>query len=126
KRRSAPFIWQLNGEAPACVCDADLRLPLRARGPGRAGPVVPQGTCSRPPARPCPPPPEERRPPTRLQERLLRKLGPNAHPFAFTIPQNLPCSVTLQPGPEDTGKACGSILRSELSVLTRYLRVTPG
>lgn len=23
------------------------------------------------------------------------------------IPQNLPCSVTLQPGPEDTGKACG-------------------
>ncbi|XP_043359642.1 beta-arrestin-2 isoform X1 [Dermochelys coriacea] len=54
-----------------------------------------------------PPLPEERRPPTRLQERLLRKLGPQAHPFAFTIPQNLPCSVTLQPGPEDTGKACG-------------------
>jgi len=23
------------------------------------------------------------------------------------IPQNLPCSVTLQPGSEDTGKACG-------------------
>ncbi|ERE69349.1 beta-arrestin-1-like isoform 2 [Cricetulus griseus] len=23
------------------------------------------------------------------------------------LPQNLPCSVTLQPGPEDTGKACG-------------------
>jgi len=22
----------------------------------------------------------------------------------FQIPQNLPCSVTLQPGPEDTGK----------------------
>ncbi|XP_053115484.1 beta-arrestin-2 isoform X2 [Hemicordylus capensis] len=44
---------------------------------------------------------------TRLQERLLRKLGANAHPFSFIIPQNLPCSVTLQPGPEDTGKACG-------------------
>ncbi|KAK9398446.1 beta-arrestin-2 [Crotalus adamanteus] len=44
---------------------------------------------------------------TRLQERLLRKLGANAHPFSFMIPQNLPCSVTLQPGPEDTGKACG-------------------
>ncbi|XP_025032903.1 beta-arrestin-2 [Python bivittatus] len=44
---------------------------------------------------------------TRLQERLLRKLGANAHPFSFLIPQNLPCSVTLQPGPEDTGKACG-------------------
>ncbi|KAK1331572.1 hypothetical protein QTO34_009529 [Cnephaeus nilssonii] len=47
------------------------------------------------------------RPPTRLQDRLLRKLGQHAHPFFFTIPQNLPCSVTLQPGPEDTGKACG-------------------
>ncbi|XP_061431243.1 beta-arrestin-2-like [Lethenteron reissneri] len=46
-------------------------------------------------------------PPTRLQERLLRKLGENAHPFVFHIPQDLPCSVTLQPGPEDTGKACG-------------------
>ncbi|KAF1605744.1 UNVERIFIED_CONTAM: Beta-arrestin-2, partial [Eudyptes pachyrhynchus] len=54
-----------------------------------------------------PPLPEERRPPTRLQQRLLRKLGPAAHPFSFTIPQNLPCSGTLQPGPEDTGKACG-------------------
>ncbi|XP_029413441.1 beta-arrestin-2 isoform X3 [Nannospalax galili] len=47
------------------------------------------------------------RPPTRLQDRLLKKLGQHAHPFFFTIPQNLPCSVTLQPGPEDTGKACG-------------------
>ncbi|KAF7236805.1 Beta-arrestin-2 [Varanus komodoensis] len=55
-----------------------------------------------------PPPTEEGpEPPTRLQERLLRKLGGNAHPFSFLIPQNLPCSVTLQPGPEDTGKACG-------------------
>ncbi|XP_053542780.1 arrestin, beta 2a isoform X2 [Ictalurus punctatus] len=26
---------------------------------------------------------------------------------SLKIPQNLPCSVTLQPGPEDTGKACG-------------------
>uniref|UniRef100_A0AAQ5Y633 Arrestin C-terminal-like domain-containing protein n=1 Tax=Amphiprion ocellaris TaxID=80972 RepID=A0AAQ5Y633_AMPOC len=40
-------------------------------------------------------------------ERLLKKLGQHAYPFNFTIPQNLPCSVTLQPGPEDTGKACG-------------------
>ncbi|XP_032177205.1 beta-arrestin-2 isoform X3 [Mustela erminea] len=54
-----------------------------------------------------PPAPNPPRPPTRLQDRLLRKLGPHAHPFFFTIPQNLPCSVTLQPGPEDTGKACG-------------------
>ncbi|XP_029924331.1 arrestin red cell isoform X1 [Myripristis murdjan] len=52
-----------------------------------------------------PPVPEERKPNSRLQERLLKKLGQHAHPFYFTIPQNLPCSVTLQPGPEDTGKA---------------------
>uniref|UniRef100_A0AAZ3RAK9 Arrestin C-terminal-like domain-containing protein n=1 Tax=Oncorhynchus tshawytscha TaxID=74940 RepID=A0AAZ3RAK9_ONCTS len=50
---------------------------------------------------------EERKPLSHLQERLLKKLGQHAHPFNFTIPQNLPCSVTLQPGPEDTGKACG-------------------
>ncbi|TNM93458.1 hypothetical protein fugu_001634 [Takifugu bimaculatus] len=44
---------------------------------------------------------------SQLQERLLTKLGQNAHPFTFTIPKNLPCSVTLQPGPEDSGKGCG-------------------
>ncbi|KAE8278796.1 Arrestin red cell isoform 1 TrCarr 1 [Larimichthys crocea] len=54
-----------------------------------------------------PPTQEEKRPLSHLQERLLKKLGQHAHPFTFTIPQNLPCSVTLQPGPEDTGKACG-------------------
>ncbi|XP_016334689.1 arrestin red cell-like, partial [Sinocyclocheilus anshuiensis] len=51
--------------------------------------------------------PGESKPNSRLQERLLKKLGQNAYPFHFSIPQNLPCSVTLQPGPEDTGKACG-------------------
>ncbi|TRZ03498.1 hypothetical protein DNTS_000512 [Danionella cerebrum] len=54
-----------------------------------------------------PPNTEDSKPHSRLQERLLKKLGQNAYPFHFTIPQNLPCSVTLQPGPEDTGKACG-------------------
>lgn len=44
---------------------------------------------------------------SRLQERLVKKLGEHAHPFTFQVPLNLPCSVTLQPGPEDTGKACG-------------------
>ncbi|XP_043849207.1 beta-arrestin-1 isoform X3 [Dromiciops gliroides] len=53
------------------------------------------------------PPAPEDRPLTRLQERLIRKLGEHAYPFTFEIPPNLPCSVTLQPGPEDTGKACG-------------------
>ncbi|NWV00887.1 ARRB1 protein, partial [Upupa epops] len=54
-----------------------------------------------------PPVPEDKKPLTRLQERLLKKLGEHAYPFTFEIPPNLPCSVTLQPGPEDTGKACG-------------------
>ncbi|KAG2457343.1 ARRB1 protein, partial [Polypterus senegalus] len=54
-----------------------------------------------------PPVPEEKKPLTRLQERLIKKLGEHAYPFTFEIPLNLPCSVTLQPGPEDTGKACG-------------------
>ncbi|XP_077445843.1 arrestin red cell-like isoform X2 [Stigmatopora argus] len=53
------------------------------------------------------PPVLEPKPLSSLQEKLLRKLGANAHPFRFGIPENLPCSVTLQPGPEDTGKACG-------------------
>ncbi|XP_017163624.1 beta-arrestin-1 [Poecilia reticulata] len=54
-----------------------------------------------------PPLPEEKKSLTRLQERLIKKLGEHAHPFTFEIPLNLPCSVTLQPGLEDTGKACG-------------------
>nr|XP_042125234.1 arrestin-C isoform X2 [Peromyscus maniculatus bairdii] len=44
---------------------------------------------------------------TALQERLLRKLGANAYPFTLQMAANLPCSVTLQPGPEDSGKPCG-------------------
>lgn len=54
-----------------------------------------------------PPLQEDKKNLSHLQERLLKKLGQHAYPFNFNIPQNLPCSVTLQPGPEDTGKACG-------------------
>uniref|UniRef100_A0A3B3SP75 S-arrestin n=1 Tax=Paramormyrops kingsleyae TaxID=1676925 RepID=A0A3B3SP75_9TELE len=43
---------------------------------------------------------------TRTQERLLHKLGQNAHPFFFELPDNLPCSVCLQPAPTDVGKYC--------------------
>lgn len=50
---------------------------------------------------------EPNRPLTHLQQRLLRKLGPNAYPFFFQIPKNVPASVTLQPAPGDTGKPCG-------------------
>ncbi|XP_019359290.1 PREDICTED: S-arrestin isoform X1 [Gavialis gangeticus] len=44
---------------------------------------------------------------TPLQERLLKKLGRNAYPFIFTFPDNLPCSVCLQPSPRDASKSCG-------------------
>lgn len=47
------------------------------------------------------------RPLTRLQERLLKKLGENAYPFYFEVPPHCPASVSLQPAPGDTGKPCG-------------------
>lgn len=54
-----------------------------------------------------PPVQEQQKPLTRLQERLIKKLGPNAYPFYFDLPPNAPASVTLQPAPGDTGKPCG-------------------
>nr|BAR90777.1 beta arrestin [Idiosepius paradoxus] len=54
-----------------------------------------------------PPPKEQKRPLTRLQGRLIKKLGPNAYPFYFELPPNAPASVTLQPASGDTGKPCG-------------------
>ncbi|KAL7299704.1 hypothetical protein TKK_0007459 [Trichogramma kaykai] len=44
---------------------------------------------------------------SKLQERLLRKLGPNAVPFTFEFPATSPSSVTLQPGPDEHGEPCG-------------------
>lgn len=44
---------------------------------------------------------------TRLQEKLVKKLGDSAIPFFFELPPLSPASVTLQPGPGDTGKPCG-------------------
>ncbi|KAL2094705.1 hypothetical protein ACEWY4_009424 [Coilia grayii] len=44
---------------------------------------------------------------TAMHEALMTKAGEQGIPFTFTIPTNLPCSVTLQPGEEDKGKACG-------------------
>ncbi|PAA57613.1 hypothetical protein BOX15_Mlig004557g1 [Macrostomum lignano] len=55
-----------------------------------------------------PPIKDNAKPLTRLQERLIKKLGDNAHPFFFELPpQQSPASVTLQPGPNDSGKPCG-------------------
>ncbi|XP_041864445.1 arrestin 3a, retinal (X-arrestin) [Melanotaenia boesemani] len=42
-----------------------------------------------------------------MHDTLLKKAGDNSYPFSFDIPTNLPCSVSLQPGPDDKGKACG-------------------
>ncbi|XP_051255004.1 S-arrestin-like [Dicentrarchus labrax] len=43
---------------------------------------------------------------TKVQQKLLHKLGDNAFPFFFEFPDNLPCSIALQPGPSDVGKKC--------------------
>ena len=40
-------------------------------------------------------PPTREAPPTRLQERLLSKLGTQALPFHLNFPLNSPTSVTL-------------------------------
>jgi len=44
---------------------------------------------------------------TPMQERLVKKLGPNAFPFTFTFPSVSPSSVTLQAGEDDEGKPLG-------------------
>jgi len=54
-----------------------------------------------------PPEAENDEPLTRLQERLIKKLGKNSYPFKFQLPKSAPSSVTLQPAPGDTGKPCG-------------------
>uniref|UniRef100_A0A8C9B2K1 S-arrestin n=1 Tax=Prolemur simus TaxID=1328070 RepID=A0A8C9B2K1_PROSS len=41
---------------------------------------------------------------TKLQESLRKKLGGNTYPFLLTFPDYLPCSVMLQPAPQDMGK----------------------
>lgn len=44
---------------------------------------------------------------TPIQEKLMKKMGPNAYPFTFQFPEMAPCSVTLQPGEDDQGKPLG-------------------
>ena len=44
---------------------------------------------------------------TPIQERLVKRLGPNCYPFTFQFPPNSPSSITLQPGDDDTGKPLG-------------------
>nr|AAF14636.1 rod arrestin [Ambystoma tigrinum] len=53
------------------------------------------------------PPVENTKATTKVQERLMKKLGNNAYPFLLTFPDYLPCSVCLQPAPQDKAKSCG-------------------
>lgn len=53
-------------------------------------------------------PPPDKNDATKLQERLIRKLGENCcYPFRFTLPPSAPASITLQPGQDDEGQPCG-------------------
>lgn len=54
-----------------------------------------------------PVPEKNEKPKSKMQERLLKKLGPNAYPFTFEIPPSAPASVTLQQAREETGAPCG-------------------
>jgi len=47
--------------------------------------------------------------PTGVQDRLMKKLGGNAYPFACTLPDNAPSSVQLHTGDDDSGKPVGVI-----------------
>lgn len=44
---------------------------------------------------------------TKIQERLLKKLGDGAIPFTFAIPSSAPASITLQQAKDETGEPCG-------------------
>ncbi|XP_065578734.1 arrestin homolog isoform X2 [Artemia franciscana] len=44
---------------------------------------------------------------SKLQERLLKKLGTSAFPFTLELPKSSPPSVTLRPKNETEGKPCG-------------------
>lgn len=52
-------------------------------------------------------PPAQPKEPTKLQERLMKKLGENAFPFTFKIQPSCPASVMLQQSLEETGEPCG-------------------
>lgn len=51
--------------------------------------------------------PQQEVTPTKLQERLMKKLGADALPFTFKMPPNAPPSVTIQPASGEEGKPCG-------------------
>jgi len=44
---------------------------------------------------------------TRLQDRLIQKIGKHAYPFKLEFPKHSPTSVILQPSEQDSGEPCG-------------------
>ncbi|XP_064108291.1 arrestin homolog [Macrobrachium nipponense] len=53
---------------------------------------------------------------TEVQERLLKKLGANAHAFSVSLPENAPCSVNLDNGDEASSQPLGVIYDLKLYV----------
>lgn len=54
-----------------------------------------------------PPPEKSAKDMSKLQERLVKKLGDNAFPFNFNIPASAPASITLQQAKDENGEPCG-------------------
>lgn len=52
-------------------------------------------------------PPTGEPPKSEMVDFLMKKVGEQGQAFSFQMPTDLPCSVSLQPGPGDAGKACG-------------------
>lgn len=44
---------------------------------------------------------------SKMQERLMKKLGENAYAFTFNIPKSSPASITLQQAKSESGEPCG-------------------
>lgn len=44
---------------------------------------------------------------SKMQQKIIKKYGPNAIPFSFTIPSNTPQTVVVQSGLNDKGVPCG-------------------
>ncbi|KAK7078647.1 Arrestin (or S-antigen), C-terminal domain, partial [Halocaridina rubra] len=61
-------------------------------------------------------PSSENAEPTAVQDRLMKKLGTNAYPFAITIPQSAPASVQLHTGKEESTKPLGVIYEMKVYV----------
>ncbi|KAF5280942.1 hypothetical protein FQA39_LY17922 [Lamprigera yunnana] len=52
-------------------------------------------------------PPPEKWNTSKLQDRLITKLGQNTYPFTFNLPTNAPASVSIQQGSDEEGQPCG-------------------